>query len=314
LKKVICITKVDHLFDLKEKFESICNLDYRPGCSEAELVSLVSKNKYDAIFTNPNKQNFILGKDILHGTSIRLINTASTGLNHIDIKYCKNNNIEVLSLTKDYGLIRNLPSTAELGFGLYLSLMRKIPESFQSVALGKWDYEPFVGNQIAGQTAGIIGYGRLGTFMARYCNAFGMKVLVFDPYKNVFDYDQVSYDEILERSSMISLHVHVKDDTIEMINRSAIEKMKMSPIIINTSRGEIVDEIAVLDGLRDKKISGYGTDVIKDEFSCIEKSPIVRSINEENLSLLVTPHTGGMSYEGQHRAYKHAINKFRKII
>ena len=103
-------------------------------------------------------------------------------------------------LTTDYDLIRKLPSTSELAFGLALSMMRNIPQSFDDVKAGNWNYEPFVGRQLAGLTAGIIGYGRLGTFMSRYCNAFGMKVLVNDPYKNVFDYDQVSKKELYSKS------------------------------------------------------------------------------------------------------------------
>ena len=147
--------------------------------------------------------------------------------------------------------------------------------------------------------------------MARYCSAFGMNVIVCDPYKNVFNFDQVSLEEVMKRSDLVSLHVHVKEDTFEMINRETLSLCKNSPYIINTSRGEIVNESDILAALREQKISGYGADVIVDEFSNTSDSDIISAINNENLNLIVTPHIGGMSIEGQNRAYLHAIGKFR---
>ncbi len=309
--KVICITPVDHLPGFLEEFKQVCQLDYFPNVEYQNLRSLLLTREYDAIFTNPNKQNFLIDRNLLKGTSIKLVNTASTGLNHINIQDCKDLDIEVLSLTRDYGLIRKLPSTSELAFGLALSLMRKIPQSFDSVKSGQWDYEPFVGRQLSGLTAGIIGYGRLGTFMARYCNAFGMNVIVCDPYKNVFNFDQVELEEVMKRSDLISLHVHVKEDTFEMINQKTLSSCEKSPYIVNTSRGEIVNENDILSSLRSGEISGYGTDVIVDEFSNFSNSDIIRASNSEDLNLIITPHIGGMSIEGQNRAYLHAIGKFK---
>ena len=309
--KVACITSVDHLPGFLDVFKEVCQLDYIPDVSYEELRCLLLKNKHDVIFTNPNNQNFLIDRGLLVDTAVQLVNTASTGLNHINLEDCKSLGIRVLSLTKDYDLIRKLPSTSELAFGLALSLMRKIPQSFDSVKSGHWDYKPFVGRQLSGLTAGIIGYGRLGTFMARYCSAFGMNVIVCDPYKNVFNFDQVSLEEVMKRSDLVSLHVHVKEDTFEMINRETLSLCKNSPYIINTSRGEIVNESDILAALREQKISGYGADVIVDEFSNTSDSDIISAINNENLNLIVTPHIGGMSIEGQNRAYLHAIGKFR---
>ena len=234
-------------------------------------------------------------------------------MNHINIEDCNTLGINIFSLTKDYDLIRKLPSTSELAFGLALSLMRKIPQSFDDVKSGNWDYEPFVGRQLSGLTAGIIGYGRLGTFMARYCNAFGMKVLVNDPFKNVFDYDQVSKSEIYKRCDLISLHVHVKEDTIGMINKEAIGKMTKKPFIINTSRGEIVNEEDIANSMIDGNISGYGTDVLSNEFSDDIDNNVLIKLSRSGYNIVITPHIGGMSYEGQERAYLHAVKKFKGL-
>ena len=313
--QTLCITPLNHIANVKRRLSKVTKLIYRPDIdSEKRLREVLIEKNIDSIFTNPNKQNFKITERSLKGTNVKLINTASTGLNHIELEDCRRLDIDVFSLTKDYEIIRNLPSTAELGFGLLLSLIRKIPDSSNSVSRGEWDYEPYVGRQLSGMTAGIIGYGRLGTFMARYCHAFGMKVLVNDPFKNVFDYDQVSKDELYERSDVMSLHVHVKEDTIDMIDKISISKMKKKPIIINTSRGEIVKERDLVDGIKKGNISGYGTDVLVDEFNFsnpenVKNNNIVNLMNND-YNVIVTPHIGGMSIEGQTKAYMHAVDKF----
>lgn len=308
---VVCITPLDHLPSVLNSLNQNCKIMYVPNIGKDDLRILLLKNNFNAIFTNPNKQCFKLDYDLLNETSIRLINTASTGINHINLDDCKKLNIEIYSLTKDYELIKKLPSTAELAFGLALSLMRKIPQAFDDVKQGNWNYEPFVGRQLSGLTAGIIGYGRLGTFMARYCHAFGMRVLVNDTLKNVFEYDQVSKDKIYNECDLISLHVHVNKDTINMINNNTINMMLKKPYIVNTSRGEIVNEIHMIDAIKDKKISGYGADVLVDEFSDNIKNNKLITLSKEGYNIIITPHIGGMSIEGQEKAYLYAAKKFK---
>jgi D-3-phosphoglycerate dehydrogenase len=222
------------------------------------------------------------------------------------MKYCKENNIEVWHLAKDYELINQLPSTAEHAFGLMLSLIRKIPMSFHSVRDGNWDYEPYIGRQLKGLTVGIIGYGRLGKMMETYCHAFGMTVKIHDPYEGYDDLDLV-----LRESDVISLHVHVTGKTVGMINGKTISKMEKKPYLINTSRGEVVYEKKVIEAIEEGKLSGYATDVITDEFGNIHNSKLVEfSMNPTN-NVIITPHVGGMTWEGQTKAYKWAINKFK---
>ena len=312
--KVVCITPLDHIAEVRHRLSELVNLVYRPNISKKDLRNLLlSDDSITCLFTNPNKQNYLIDSRLLDSTNIRLINTASTGLNHIDLEYCRSTNIRILSLTEDYSLIRSLPSTSELAFGLFLALSRKIPQASDSVKKFNWDYEPFVGRQIGGMTAGIIGYGRLGTYMARYCHAFGMKVIIYDPFKNVFDYEQVEKKELFERSDMISLHVHVKKDTIGIINDKAIDLMNRRPFIINTSRGEIVDEGSIIRAIVDDRISGYGTDVLADEFQQdLSKNDLI-NLSKNGYNVLITPHIGGMSLEGQKKAYLYAVEKFGKI-
>ena len=311
--KIVCITPIKHLNGLLEKMRTYGTVVYKPEITKNELVQLLENDKkINCIFCNPNKQNYMLDKFVLSNSSVRVIHTASTGLNHIDLDICKKFNIKIVSLTNDFDLIEKLPSTSELSFGIMLCLLRKIPQSFDAVKLGYWDYEPFIGHELASLKVGIVGYGRLGKIMAHYCNAFGMKVYVCDPYKQVSDYSKISLKEVAKLCHVISLHVHVSDNTKYMINKDFISLMNKKPFIINTSRGEIVREKDIILGLKSGKISGYGADVIEDEFGETTRSPILQGV-KEGYNIVVTPHIGGMTWEGQYRAWSYAIRKFSYI-
>ena len=309
MKTIICITPVSHLKNFKKKLRKYGKLIYKPNIKKKELKKILKKNKIDTIFCNPNRQGYVLDKSILKGSTVKLINTASTGLNHINLKDCKELCIRILSLTKDQKLINNLPSTSELAFGLMISLLRNVLGSFNSVKKRKWDYSPFIGQEISSLTIGIIGLGRLGNFMANYAKAFGMKVFYFDPFKTNKKFQKTNLKKLFEVSDVISIHVHVNDKTKYMVNKKNLKYAKKKPLIINTSRGELVKENDIIWGLKSRLISGYGADVIEKEFEDISKSPIIRNIKKYNI--IVTPHIGGMTYQGQLRAYNFALNKFK---
>ncbi len=311
MKTIICTTPIDHLKGLKKNLKKKGKLIYLPYIKKKELKKILEKNnKISVIFCNPNRQGYILDRQILQNSSVKLINTASTGLNHINQDDCKKLNIKILSLTKDFKLIKKLPSTSELSFGLMINLLRNIFQAFEDVKNNNWDYTPFIGQELSSLTIGIIGLGRLGNLMANYAKAFGMKVIYYDPLKKINKFKKTDLKKLIQTSDVISIHVHVNSQTKYMINKKNLKFAKKKPIIINTSRGELVNEKDIIWGLKNKIISGYGTDVIEKEFIDIKKSVIIKNINKYNI--IVTPHIGGMTYQGQLRAYNFAINKLRK--
>ena len=313
MNRILCITPIDHLEGVHEALAARdSEFIYEPNITKQELKILLDKSGARYLFTNPNKQNFILDKDVLQFGFLEVINTVSTGLNHIDLDYCKNNNIDVWSLKEDYELINDLPSTSELAFGLMMSLMRNIPKSFHSVKDGNWDYEPFVGHQIKGKTIGVIGYGRLGQIMCELFNGWGVTKLASDPNRFVTTARGVGQAELLERSDVIFLHVHVTDETRGMVDEEFLSYMKEGSYLINTSRGELVDEEAIIESIKVGHLKGYGTDVIKDEFGDIQNSKLVEFSMNPNNNVVITPHIGGMTIEGQTKAYLWAANKFKK--
>ena len=309
--KILCITPVRHLDGVYEKLQSYGEVIYKPEVDRNELKILLDTTGADYLFTNPNKQNFILDKEVLQFGFLKVINTCSTGLNHIDTNYCKENKIDVWSLKEDYELINDLPSTSELAFGLMMSLLRNIPKSFHSVKDGNWDYEPYVGHQIKGKTIGVIGYGRLGKIMCKLFDGWGVKLLATDPYERIITARGVPLDELLEKSDVVFLHTHVTDDTRGMVDEEFLSYMKEGSYLINTARGELVDEKAIIESIECGHLKGYGTDVIKDEFGNIQNSKLVEFSMNPNNNVVITPHIGGMTIEGQTKAYHWAIGKFK---
>jgi len=311
--KIVCITPIKHLDEVYERLEQYGEVIYVPEISKLELTTLLSETPdIEYLFTNPNKQNFILDEEVLKNSNIKVINTCSTGLNHIDIDYCERNNVEVWSLKEDFELINDLPSTAELSFGLMMSLLRKIPEGFDSVKKGEWDYEPFIGRQVKGLTIGIIGFGRLGRITAELFKGWGVNILVNDPYVGTFEYEQVEIKEIQKKSDVVFLHLHANKETRNMVDRELLSNMKKGSILINTSRGELVNEKDVINSIKEGHLGGYGTDVITDEFGDVKESELVE-FSRKNNNVVITPHVGGMTWEGQTKAYKWAIDKFGGI-
>ena len=310
MMKIICITPVKHLDDVYENMCKFGEVVYKPEISREELIDYLQNEDVDWIFTNPNKQNFLLDESILKFSNLKGINTASTGLNHIDVLYCTHNNIKVVSHKDDMELLENLPSTSELAFGLMLSLLRNIPSGFDDVKKGNWDYEPFVGHQIKGKVIGVIGYGRLGKIMCELFNGWGVEVLAVDPYVDVWlGHNGFDLQYTLSNSDVVFLHTHVTDETRGMVDEEFLSYMKEGSYLINTSRGELVDEQAIIESIRSGHLKGYGTDVIKDEFGDYKGSKLVEFSKKHNV--IITPHVGGMTHEGSRRAYLWAVRKFK---
>lgn len=303
--RIAVITPVKHLDGVESLLQTKGSVFYLESGSKSDVRALLLQENIDTILCNPNQQTYKIDQELLDGTSVSLINTCSTGINHIDQAYCKLKNIQIYSLTADYDLINELPSTAELAFGLLLDIMRNITLSNNTTKQRRvWDYLPFVGHQLKNFKVGVVGYGRLGRMMADYCRAFHANVYVYDPYSLQSNIE--SLEKLFEVCDAVSLHVHVTEETKHFIDYRLLSKNVK--FLVNTSRGEIVKECDVIRALKEGSLLGYATDVLEDEFGEITKSPFFDLENSE-LNCIVTPHIGGMTIEGQTKAYTWAINK-----
>jgi D-3-phosphoglycerate dehydrogenase len=306
--KILVITPVSHIEGVGKQLEDIGEVTYLDDPDPDEVRKIIAN--YEAIFTNPNKSKVFLGKEVLSDTpKLKVICTASTGTNHVDKPYINNKGISLLALTEERDVINNITSTAEHALALTLSIIRNIKVSSLSVSQGLWDYTPFVGRQMNSLNVGVIGYGRLGSLYAKYCNSLGSDVFIYDPFKKVpKEYSQLSdLPDIFKVSDIISLHVHVNEETIGMINKKLLSMAKKDLVLINTSRGDIVNEKDLVEFLMKNKKSLYATDVLENEISNRTGSPIYK-YHQDSQQVLITPHIGGMTKEAQEIAYNHAAS------
>lgn len=229
--------------------------------------------------------------------NLRCIATPTTGLDHIDVAYAASKGIMVLSLKGETGFLTTITATAELALGLMIALIRKIPAAHSSVLRGGWDRTAFRGHSLAGKTLGIVGFGRLGSMMGNYGKALGMNVIFTDPKKR----GGVSLLHLLKAADVISLHVPLTEETEHLIAREELARMKPSTILINTARGKIVDEDAMIAALKAKRLAGYAADVLADELSFTSTKARTALIDHAQThdNIILTPHIGGTTVEAR---------------
>ncbi len=277
--------------------EEIGIVDYQIP-SQVELREIISQYEICVIGLGLN----FYKEEIDRASKLKVIATATTGLDHIDVAYAESKGITILSLRGENDFLDTITGTAELTLGLMIDLLRYSPWAFDSVKNYQWDREQFRGFNLYGKTLGIVGLGRLGKMMARYGKALGMKVLFADPLVENIEYQKVSFDQLLKESDVISVHVHLTGETENMFSAKVFAQMKTTVYLINTSRGKIVEEGDLLQALKDKQIAGYGTDVLSDELS-FEKAgfnnhPLVE-FSKHNRNVIIVPHIGGMTYDSR---------------
>ena len=313
--KILVITPVRHIIGVPEILESTGEVTYMEDPSKEEVISVI--DAYDAIFTNPNKSKVFIGKDILDvANKLKVICTASTGTNHIDKLYVEELGLPILSLTEERDVINRISSTAELAFSLTLASLRHVVKSHKAVLEGEWNYEKYIGRQMNCLTIGIIGYGRLGSMYSKYCKVFDSRVLVYDPYKEVDDKGIEQVDKLeflLQQSDIIAIHVHVTEETIGMIDKVCFDIMKKDVVIVNTARGDMVNELDLVTFLQSNPNARIATDVLADEIRNRENSPLLKyALKSEQV--IITPHIGGMCREAQEIAYGHAAKRLANYL
>ncbi|MEP7164108.1 MAG: NAD(P)-dependent oxidoreductase [Ferruginibacter sp.] len=221
--------------------------------------------------------------------------TATTGLDHINLVTVKARGIKLVSLKGHDDFLQTIPSTAELTWALLLALIRNIPAANEDVKQGNWDRDRFRGYQLKGKQLGIIGLGRTGKKVANYAKAFDMPVQYFDPYVTDGSFKKVDQLEtLLGSSDIISLHIHLNEETQQLISERSLAHIKKDCLLINTSRGNVLDEEAVARALISKKIKGVATDVLSNELDDIRASPLWKA-QQKNENIIITPHIGGAS-------------------
>jgi D-3-phosphoglycerate dehydrogenase len=210
--------------------------------------------------------------------------------------------IAVLSLRGERGFLDQVTATAELTWGLLLALTRRIPAASRAAAAGAWDRDAFRGHDVAGKRLGIVGLGRLGRIVAGYGRAFRMSVAAHDPQTDAWPESVAraeSLQALLAQSDVLSLHLPLSRETTGLIDAKALSALPDGAILLNTSRGAIVDEGALLAALMSGRLAGAALDVLSDE-TAVAASPLI-AFAKQHERLLITPHIGGASHEAMAR-------------
>ena len=249
---------------------------------------------------------------------LRAVVTATTGLDHIDLQACRERGIEVFSLRGERAFLKDILATAEHTVLLMLAWLRRLPTATRHVEEGGWNRDLFRGGELRGRTVGVLGYGRLGTLVARILTAFGAEVLTHDPNVAAYDVESptrwVERDILLQRSSIVSLHVPLTDANTHLIDARTLAAMPSDALLVNTSRGAVVDEQAVLEALDASTLGGYATDVLSGESaSGMGHHPVVQRAAMDP-RVLVTPHIGGATWESTHKTEEFLAGRLEEWI
>jgi D-3-phosphoglycerate dehydrogenase len=252
------------------------------------------------------------------GIRLKAIVTAATGVDHIDVDYARLKGIAVLSLRGETEFLESVSATAEHTWALLLALTRRIPQAFNSVCASLWERDSFRGRELQGKRLGIIGLGRVGRKVAGYAQAFGLHVAAYDPYalrwtEGVERYSTLS--QLLSQSEVISLHIPLTKDTVKIIGREQLALLSSGAILINTSRGGVLDEKALVDSLKSEQLAGAAVDVLCHENSDegIHQSPLLAYARTHD-NLLITPHIGGATDESMAKTEVFMASKLARFF
>ena len=256
----------------------------------------------------------ITNQMIEDAVALKIISCATTGSDHIERKELNRRSIPVRSLKEDRDVLMNLTPAAELSWALLMACARKLPAAFDHVKSGAWVRELFPGRMLRGRRIGVVGCGRIGGWMGRYARAFGMEVVGFDPHVDPFPEGFIRLDlhELARSSDFITVHVHLSDETRHLISREIFEVVKPGAILINTSRGAVVEETAMLNALESGRLGGAGLDVVEGEPD-IDNNPLVRYARTHD-NLIITPHCGGFSPDAVAIVCAHSARKIVKEL
>lgn len=287
------------LDDLNNNFE--IKFDEKLWEKEEELLEIIKD--YDGLIVRNKTQ---VNKNILsNAKNLKFIGRLGVGLDNIDTEFCKSKNIHVQPAT---GM--NADSVAEYVISSSMFLIKKIPMFHNGTVKGNWPRTTIKSAEINGKCIGIVGFGTIGRKVADYSLKNGLSVLAYDPYIKKLDDNEKnnklsSLENIFKDADIISLHLPLTEETKNIINKSSFSKMQKQPLIINTSRGSIVNENDLIDAYDQNLISGFALDVFENE--PIKKDLYERITSEMNC--ILTPHISGVTTESNIRVSNFIVKK-----
>jgi D-3-phosphoglycerate dehydrogenase / 2-oxoglutarate reductase len=239
---------------------------------------------------------------------LRVIARAGTGVDNIDVHAATRRGVAVMNAPG-----ANTVSAAEHAMGLLLALVRHIPWAAEAMRRGMWDRKRFEGRELRGKTMGVVGLGRIGGHVAQLARAFGMQVVGHDPYLTPeraaeLQVRLLPLEQLLRQADVVTLHVAHTEQTHHLINAERLKLMKATAVLVNTARGELVDEAALADAVRDQRIGGAAIDVF-----AVEPLPADSPLRQLE-RVILTPHLAASTAEAQERVSVEICNAVRDAL
>ena len=289
--KILITEKIDQM-GIELILNAGIDADEKLDISKDELLSIIED--YDGLIVRSATK---VDKALLEkAVNLKVIGRAGNGMDNIDIEYAKSKGIIAIN-TPDSNSI----AAAEHTIGLLIASCRNIAQGNMSLKNKKWERNKLTGVELFGKTVGIVGLGRIGSLVATRLQAFGMKVIAFDPYLTEIQMAKLgvnkmeTVNDLVIQSDFITVHMPKTKDTIGIIGEEQFKIAKKEMVIINCARGGLVDEVALEKALKEGAIAGAALDVFVEEPST--ESPLLDLDN-----VLVTPHLGASTVEAQAKA------------
>tara|TARA_A200000113_G_scaffold220142_1_gene229826 strand:- start:151 stop:1074 length:924 start_codon:yes stop_codon:yes gene_type:complete len=276
-------------------------LDISKSASKDEELASHIKDSEIVVIRSATK----LTKEVLDKAEhLKIIARCGVGIDNVDLDFAKSKNIFVTNSPS-----ANLISVVELTVALIISASRKLSLADSHLKKGEWNRSEFLGYELYGKTLGIVGFGKAGRLVADRMKSFGMSIVFYDPY--VTDWngseESIELDDLLRTADVVSIHVIKTKDTENLISKDMLDLLKPSSIIVNTSRGGVLDEDYLIELLESEKIFGAGLDVYLNE-------PPENVDRYNGLNLVTTPHIGASTNEAQLKAGLETIENIKKIL
>jgi len=272
--------------------------------NEKNKEALIEENIADADILLVRSGTNITKELIDKANSLKIIARCGVGIDNIEISEATKKNIFVTNTPN-----ANIISAAELTIGLMIAAARNISIADNSLKNKEWSRSEFTGIELYGKQLGLVGFGKVARLVSERLQSFGMKIVFYDPFvESSTEVEQkLNLNELLETSDFVSLHVPKTDETKDLISKDKLSIMKSNAIIINASRGGVIDEDAVFELVNQNKLFSAGFDVYENEPPNLDKE----SINSKAITL---PHLGASTKEAQQRTGKEVVDNIKDIL
>ncbi len=307
MKKILIADDLHPAFKAEaEKLGFQC--DDRPLISREETLSILKDYIGLAIRTK-----FLVDKELLQaGTKLKFIARAGAGMDNVDEEYARLRGIICINAPEG-----NRDAVAEHVIGMLLSLYNNLRKADMEIRNGLWNREANRGQELKGKTVAIIGYGNTGSTLARKLSGFEVMVIAYDKYKTDFSdafVKEVTMEDIVTQADILSFHVPLTTETKQLFTEEYLHRFKKPILLLNTSRGEVVNTRAVLNGIRSGRITGAGLDVLEvEKFPALSKQDWYDELIESP-KVILSPHVAGWTHESFRKISEVLAEKLKSIV